>query len=446
MHYNSFGYDLGINNQVVWRYSNFQLPFATSGPLPYETKLSTHVELIFLLISPFYWIWESARMLLILEAGFVCFSGIAVYLLAKKRKLHPLLNVSLVITYLSFYGVQNAMWFDVHSASFAAAFLMWFIYFLDSNKFKSAILLCILAITTKENIGLLTLLISFIYFIKRKDKLTSILMIISGAYLAFIYFIYFPHIVKQEYLYQNKNGLLSNLNPLSLSDTPEKRQTIYYSLGSFGFISVLAPMFLLPAFGDFATYFILANDNPATHGLFMHYRITLAPLLVWATIMTIYRFKKLNNKYIALYIFCCALFFQYYLHLPLSYLSKSWFWTEPAGVKNITYIRNQLSPTDSIVAQNNIVPHISRRDQIYTLYPEKKKFKVNSPCEAPECDWFRWDGVPEYLFIDTSSGWDARHLLTDRDKFINGLSNMEKAGVIKKYKQKDSAVLYKINY
>ncbi len=132
--------------------------------------------------------------------------------------------------------------------------------------------------------------------------------------------------------------------------------------------------------------------------------------------------------------------------MPLSYLSKQWFWTEPSGVKHINIIRSAYLPRDaSVVAQNNIVPHISHRDAVYSLYPERKQFKKKSPCGQPECNWFRWYDHPELLFVDTSPEWDARHLFIDRDKFIDGLKNLEKAGVITKYKQAGSTVLYKVN-
>ena len=76
------------------------------------------------------------------------------------------------------------------------------------------------------------------------------------------------------------------------------------------------------------------------------------------------------------------------------------------------------------------------------MYPETKQFTSHSPCGKPTCDWFRWEGNPKYLFIDTSPEWDARHLLTDRDTFIRGLANIEKAGIVTKYKQSGTAVLY----
>jgi uncharacterized membrane protein len=261
----------------------------------------------------------------------------------------------------------------------------------------------------------------------------------------FIFKIYFPYIIHFPYLYQNHDGMFSNLNLLSLFDSKEKIQAITYSLLSFGFLPFLGPLYLLPALAHFVTFFVIASDLPGAQGLYGQYRITLAPFLAWATIMTISSNRKLQNKYIGWYLLFCVVFVQYSLHLPLSYLTKSWFWTEPSGVKNIQKIRFTYLPLDaSVVAQNNIVPHISHRDKIYSLYPEKKYFETDSPCGDKECNWFRWYDHPQYLFVDTSSEWDARHLLTNREEFIDGLKNLKKAGVIKRYRQEGNAVLYKV--
>lgn len=443
--YQSFGYDLGINDQTVWRYAHFQPPLTTIDPFPNKTKLYEHIELVYALISPSYWIWESRKMLLLLEAAFFCASGIFVYLLARKKKLSPFVGIALLIGYLGFYGTQNAIWADVHSASFAAAFLMGFIYFLETKKKVPAIIFFFLAITAKENIGLLTFLISFLYILKERSKLLLFFMATSVAYVVFVFFIYFPHIIHFKYLYQNSGGMFSNLNPLSFFDTDEKRQVIWYSLLSYGFLPLLSPLYLIPAVGDLSTYFVVANQLPGAQGLFGQYRITLAPLLTFATIITLIRYKWLNKWHIGAYLILCTLLVQYVLHLPLSYFAKSWFWQEPSGVKNINEIKNTILPKNaSVVAQNNIVPHISHRDKIYSLYPEKKKFDTDSPCGKPECNWFRWYDHPEFLFIDTSPEWDARHLLTDREKFIDGLQNLEKAGIIEQYKQVGNATLYRV--
>jgi uncharacterized membrane protein len=444
--YQSFGYDLGINDQTVWRYAHFQPPLSTIAPIPDKTKLAEHVELVYAFISPAYWIWETRKMLLLLEVAAICLSGLAVYFLARKKGLKEPVALALVIGYLGFYGVQGAMWFDVHSATFGTAFMMWFIYFLETKKKIPALIFFFLAITSKENIGLYTFLISLVYFFKYRTKLSIFFMAFSLAYVSFIFFVFFPHIEHVNYLYANKDGILSNLNPLSLIDTDEKRQVIWYSLLSFGFLALLAPLYLIPALGHLALFFVVASDLNGAQGLYMHYRVSMAPLLIYPTIIAIARYKKKLNKWqIGAYLLVCTMVVQYVLHLPLSYLSKGWFWTQSPAVKNINDMRDKYLPKDaSVVAQNNIVPHISHRDKIYSLYPEKKQFKKDSPCGKKECDWFRWYSHPEFLLVDTSSDWDARHLLINNAQFIQGLTNLEKAGIIKRYKQIGNTKLYKI--
>lgn len=444
-HYESFGYDLGINDQVVWRYAHFESPLTTIDPFPDKTKLVTHVELVYILVAPFYWIWSSRKMLILVRTAWFCFSGIAVYLLARKKKINLWTSLALVISYLGFYGVQNALWADVHSAEFAAGFLMWFIYFAEQKMKKSTVVFFLLAITAKENIGFLTFLSSLTLYLKERSKFLGILMINSLFYLLFIYFIYFPHIIQMKYLYANSGGLFSNHNLLSLVNTSEHREVIWYSLLSYGFLPLLSPLYLLATLGDLVTYFMVGSNLSGAQGLFGQYRITLAPFLVWSSIVAIQKVTWLKKWYVALYLVICTLGVQYLLHLPLSYLTKQSFWSEPVAVKNINQIIEQYLPKNaSVVSQNNITPHISQRDKIYTLYPEKLAFPSKSPCGQITCNWFRWYGSPEYLIIDTSTKWDARHLLIDRPVYIDGLSNLEKAGVITKYKQIESAVLYKV--
>jgi uncharacterized membrane protein len=350
-----------------------------------------------------------------------------------------------MVSFLTFYGLQFAIWFDVHSSSFAAAFLMWFIYFLDQKKSRAAILFFLLAVTSKENIALYTLTISLLYLIRRRTKLVLFFTISSILYLLFIYLVYFPHIVNVNYLYANREGLLSNLNPIYLFNTKEKLITIFYSFLSFGFLPILNPLTLPLIFAHFTTFFVIASDLPGAQGLFGHYRVTLDPLFTWATVITISTFKFFNKRYVAVYLIFCALFVQYTLHLPLSYLSKGWFWFENPAVLSINKLITYLPANASVASQNNITPHISHRDKIYTLYPTTKTFVSNSPCGVTVCKWLTWYAYPDFVIVETSNSWDIRHLLANRSDYVEGLKNIEKAGVLTKVRQVGNAVLYKVN-
>lgn len=438
------GYDLSVIDQAIWKYSRFKIPITTTH-VYYDTPVYfDHFEIIFLLIAPLYWIFNTVVTLIVLQVISVVASGVAVLLLAKHYGLKNFVANSLFLSYLAFFGIQFAIWSDVHSLVFGVAFLSWFLYFLETKRIRLTILFLFLSIFCKEDIALLTFLISFVYFIFNRTKLPIIACVISTAYLGFLFLVYFPHIIG-VYRFANPNGLLSDVNPYYFINTSEKQQTILYSLGSFGFIPLLVPLYIIPFVADLAHYFVLGNAVvTSAQGLFAHYRSSVGLLLVWPTIIAISKYKFLNNWKVGIYLIICAAFFQYYLHLPLSYLTKKWFWTFPPEASNIYKMLKTIPSDASIVTQNNIAVHITHRDQVYILFPNVADFPKNSPCGIKSCRWFRVGGSPELLLIDTGNTWNILHYLSTPAEFNESISNLEKNGNIILLSQKGTTKLYKI--
>ena len=438
------GYDLSILDQVTWKYSNFKAGITTTHAYALTNTLTDHVELIWIFLSPLYWIFNSALTLLIAQTAAITLSGIPVFLLMKRKKINNILCISLLISYLMFFGIQFAIWSDVHSLVFAASFLAWFLYFLDVGDNKKAAIFFILAITCKEDIGLFTFCISFLYVVFQKRKAALVFMVLSALYLLALFVVYYPIFTTDGYRYQNPHGLLSNINLVEMVSTSEKRDILLYAFGWFGGISLLAPAYILTAFADLAHYFILGSQHTSGQGIFGHYRSTLALFLIWPVIIAISRYRLLNNKYVAVYILIFAFLLQYHLHLPLSYLTKKWFWTEARGVKNIEQMLKFLPTDASVVSQVNITPHITHREEVFTLWPQQKAFGKNSPCGESSCHWLGWVGTPTYMLVDLSPEWDIRHLLATNEDFKKSVANLEKAGIIKKKKGISSTILYQI--
>src|SRR3989344_5743693 len=184
------GYDLSIENQIVWEFSRFMSPISTVNAYAFTPVFYDHVEFVYALIAPFYWILPDARMLIILQTIAVILSGIPIYLLSKKYKINNFLSLAFLISYYMFFGVQNALWSDVHSLTFGILFLTFFIYFLDSRKTKATVLFFILALTSKEDIGLMTFFISFVYFLKTRWKFNLFVMMVSFIYVFVVFFVY----------------------------------------------------------------------------------------------------------------------------------------------------------------------------------------------------------------------------------------------------------------
>lgn len=439
------GYDLAVSDQGIWLMSQFKNPISTPHAYPFTSLFSDHVEIIYAIISPIYWFADDIRILIVLQALLITASAIPLYWFAKKQKLTFSIRYALLISYLMFYGIQNAIWADVHSLVFAASFLPWFIYFLYTGNNKLTWLFWFLMIICKEDIALMTFLISFVSYILERKKIALYLMAASLVYLFALFFIYYPYFTPDGYRFANNDGLLSNIDIQNMYNTSEKRDVLLYSVAWFGFLPLLAPLHLLPPVADLAHYFVLGSNHVSSaQGMFMHYRVTLATLLIIPTIFVISRFKNLNTIYIGIYLLLCAFVLQYMLHLPLSYLAKKWFWIPPSGVMNIQAVLPLLPADASVVSQVNITSHINHRELVFTMWPEKKAFSKNSPCGQPTCNWFRWPGEPQYMLVDTSPEWDARHLLTNNSEFKEGIANLEKAGVIKVEKRINSATLYKV--
>lgn len=442
--FQSFGFDLGINDQIIWKYSRFLPPLTTIDHVTGIPKLFVHAEFFYILLSPLFWIWNDVRILLLAQSAIFCFSAIPLYLIAKKYNISLWVRYAVLFAYLTFFGVQHALWFDFHSSVFGAAFTAWFLYFLITGNSVWTFISFLLAILSKENVAGTLFLISGIYYFSTKRKLALYCLLGSVLYLLFIFGVYFPFIVPTGYRFDNPNGLFSNLNPLLLVDTEEKRNVYLYSLLTFGFVPVFFPVFLIPAFGNLASYFILGQSVTTAQGLYLQYRIELAPLVAWATLETLYRKPFLNRKITVISIFIGVALSQYLLHLPLSYLTKSWFWHRPDSIASINTVITKIPEDASVVTQNNIVPHISHREEIYMLWPTKQDFSNNSPCGKKTCDWFRWDGNPQYLFVDLSEEWNILHLSANREDFVRGIENLEKAGNIKLEYSVGSSRLYRI--
>src|SRR3972149_4609453 len=88
-----------------------------------------HFTPTLLLLSPLYWIWDNVVILLLFQAFFVSLGAYPIYLLALKKTKNKLISLTLAFSYLTFFGIQNAIAFDFHPIVLATtllAYIFWF--------------------------------------------------------------------------------------------------------------------------------------------------------------------------------------------------------------------------------------------------------------------------------------------------------------------------------
>jgi uncharacterized membrane protein len=232
-----------------------------------------------------------------------------------------------------------------------------------------------------------------------------------------------------------------------LFDSEEKRQVWLYSYANMGFLPLLSIGSMLAVFVDLSQYFVTGPEFSRMWSPFMHHRAILAPFLILGTIevLACIKSKRIPITGIAIVLLLISVGTQYYFHFPLNKLVKSAYWKEEAWM---TDTRNMIAvvPQDATVAtQQNLVPHLSHRNEIYLIYPRLHNI-VEAPCGQTLCWWLDFGGKPGYLVADTRPGQLLTQVLESSENWNTALINMEKVGRIVLVRQIGSMKMYKIQY
>jgi len=444
LHFQSGGFDLGIYDQAVWQYAHFLFPYNT---IKERFILGDHFTLTLPLLAPLYWIWDNVNSLLIFQSVWICFSAVAVYLVARIRKFSPFICLAIAFLYSLFYGIQFAIYSDFHPIILGIGILAWLIYFLEAKKHRLFFITLILALLTQEDMGFALAGLGFIYFFKKDYRKPAILFIVLGVLSSLIEIKIVGLLSPAGYSYTPQ----ISYNPFQiikeLFNDPQKVQTWAYSLGWFSFLPIFSLGSIAAITSNLAQFFVTGPAFSRMWSPFMHHRAILALFLFLGTLDTLGFIKKLNKKYLNLSLIVCllivsALAQQFIFHFPLNKLAKLSYWQEEAWMKDDENLFQEIPKNASLATSQNLVPHLSHRKEIYIIYP--KIMTISGACQS--CWWLEFAGKPQYLVVDLHPNQWLTQLLESNENFQTGVKNMEKAGKIVKEKNINNAFLYKINY
>src|SRR5207244_11439149 len=98
----SSAFDLGVQDQTVWGYSQLQMIPNTVEMI--RNLLGDHFHPILMLVAPLYWIWDDARVLLLVQAGLLAAAAVPIFWWARQR-LGLLPAIAVEAACLVFWGV-----------------------------------------------------------------------------------------------------------------------------------------------------------------------------------------------------------------------------------------------------------------------------------------------------------------------------------------------------
>ncbi|MFH1833167.1 MAG: DUF2079 domain-containing protein [Candidatus Levyibacteriota bacterium] len=384
-------FDLGNMDQVAWNTIHGRI-FQMTDPNGTQviSRLAFHADFILILLSPFYFIWSSPKMLLLIQTLVLSFGAIFVFLLAKKyikNKHFPLL---LSLAYLINPAVNYTNLYDFHPVTLATTFLLGASYFLLNKKYFLFVIFAILSAITKEEIWIIIALFGFVIILKnirksiRKVSIGIILSIVSLFIFYLLIWKIIPGVRGTQHFalsYYSDFGDSPGSIVKNIIFSPQKTFGIIFQNGRLiyllqlfspvGFLSLLSPLFLILTAPEFAIN--LLSNNPQLHQIYYQYSSGITPFIFVSAIFGIARiekkFPKLKANYLIGY-FLITVFISAFLFgpLPLSRNQNIDMFTKPQSDKEI--LENFLSKIPQkyyVASTNNLGPHLSHRREIYTI-------------------------------------------------------------------------------
>jgi len=367
--FETYMYDLGLVDQVLWKASRFYIPQSTVTNLP-PLFWSHHLDLTFYLQVPFYWLWNDVRMYLFLEVLIAVLGVFPLYLFAKE-KLGRVLALGISFSYLFSLGVQFALDYPGHMDVRLATFLSFLFYFLFKGDHKLVYATAVVCLLTKESAAFYLVFVGLfaIFFLKEK-RLGTVLIAFSLLFLALVSFYLFSPLCPFPSWYKGLS-ILKFFRRLVFP--PVKLKTLFWLLFSFGFLPLLSP-FLLVSLPMFLERFLAVR--PELWGLPLHYNILTVPVFAYSLVFGLERLKRKIfvtslPRYLVILLSCylvgCSLMVTFLLRAPLTRLFDPKFYQFPLFLEATRKMIKKVPQYASLEAQEDLFPHFSHRDKIYPL-------------------------------------------------------------------------------
>lgn len=389
--FHSFTMDLAGYDQAVWLISRFHTPASSIYHLPHY--IGDHFEPILYLLSPIYWIWDDARMLLISQAAIAMLGIFPVYGLAKKY-LGQWSATVFAVAYIFFIGLQYALEFDFHTLTLVTPLLAYVFYFLDKKEYLKYWIFILLVLLCKAAVSIYVIFIG-IYALARKKWLLGVVTILLGiSWYVIATKIMVPYLSHRVYGYVDAYHALGD-GPLEIIITiitkpfytiqilltpADKLSTFLLLFGSFGLLSFLAPPILILALPMIGEKF-LTSDREANWKMWWHYSITILPVLIYSSVIGIKNLseKLINYKKDIISVACCTILimvfsisFFYYTRPPrpaplLHLLQANYYLRRDQHLNKLETILKNIPQNASVATQDVIAPHIAHRKEVYRI-------------------------------------------------------------------------------
>ncbi|MCS7222389.1 MAG: DUF2079 domain-containing protein [Anaerolineae bacterium] len=380
------GYDLGNADQALWntahgrplRFTNW---VGKDNWFREPTRLGMHVEPIYFLLVPLYWLWEDVRALLILQAAAVALGAIPAYRLARRRLYSEAAGASLALAYLAHPGLHSLVTSDFHAVALAAPLLLAAFDFVEEKRNGPFALVATLAMATKENIPLAVAGLGVWAWLMQKRRCFGIVVVLLAlAWFTIATFVIIPayNIVgRSPYLsrYQAAMSRAAASHMLAnLTDHVARRYYLNYLLPLAGLPLLNLPA-LIPAIPELAINLLSSDRQMRTFG--RQYVAALIPIATaaaalglatlwgWTQLRRPTWLKPAQTATLGLLLLASAWSSSRSPWMPFA---ADFQWPRPTSHQRGLAEFARLIPDDaSLCTQDNLNPHFTHRSTIHLL-------------------------------------------------------------------------------
>lgn len=400
-------FDLGNMDQVVWNTLQGNVfQFTNPNGITNMSRLGFHADFILILLAPFYLIWSDPRMLLLMQTIILSLGALFVFLIAKNVLKNKNIALALSISYLLNPGVELSNLYDFHGVVLATTFLLGAFYFLQKKSYGPFILFLTLGAITKEQVWVVAAIFGLYVFWTYKKRLLGFIIFFTS--LMFFYYLIWKGIPTARggehfaLTYYSEFGdsptrvianlIFSPMKTISTLANAERITYLYQVISPLGFLSLLSPLYLIFATGDFAIN--LLSNNAQLHQIYYQYTAVITPFIFISSIFGIKfllnRFPQVPAHMFTAYIILWALLSAYFFgplpgaqnpNLDMITVKKDHSEEVNIFLKNIPHDKK-------VAATNNIGAHVTQRKYVYTIPlglndADVILFKIDDPYSQP---------------------------------------------------------------
>lgn len=389
---------MGHYDQAIWGITKKGYLLNTSLFNAPINKLGLHFDPIIYLFSPLYYLKPTATWLILAQALALSISSWPVYRLAVHYTQNPAAGFVWSVAYLINPFLLNTATWDFHPLTLAVPFVAYAVLAIEQKRFYFLLICCSIILLCKEHFGLMISGFGFLWAIRHRQLLRSLVIVCLGlGHFILIFHYVMPafsptgtHLMISDHLGQLSRycwlgtsvaEIIKFLvqHPLKILHVSliEMGGMSYLTLLLLPFlgISLLGASFLLPAMGDIAAN--LLSKNPMPRWVMAYHSVTIIPLICASAIrgsIKILRFSNfLSSPQLAGVLLTICFITSYVLTaLPLPLTTNLWAPKQLFATRDplLDIIHDNIGATASISVQANIGPHFSQRERLYT-FPNK---------------------------------------------------------------------------